>query len=60
MTADNADSSTNDDVKARMREALARKQSNDRGVEQKGHAHSKGTETHGAVGGKREFRRKSG
>ena len=60
MTADNADSSTNDDVKARMREALARKQSNDRGVQQKGHAHGKGPETHGAVGGKREFRRKSG
>lgn len=60
MAADSPNTPTTDGLKERMREALARKQSNDRGVEAKGHAHGKGPETHGAVGGKREFRRKSG
>ncbi len=49
----------NDDLKAKMREALARKQSNDRGVERKDHERGH-AEAHGPVGGKREFRRKSG
>jgi hypothetical protein len=52
-------SSQNDDLKARMREALERKQSNDRGVEHGGH--DKGhAEQHGPAGGKRVHRRKSG
>jgi len=52
-------SDQNDDLKARMREALERKQANDRGVE---HAdHDRGhAETHGPAGGKRVHRRKSG
>lgn len=50
----------NDDVRAQMRAALERKQSNDRGVEHKNHPRGKGPETHGAIGAKREFRRKSG
>ncbi len=60
MPAENAADTTNDDVRAKMRAALERKQANDRGVEHKDHAHGKGPETHGAVGAKREFRRKSG
>ena len=49
---------SNDDLLAKMREALERKQSNDRGVEhakhERGHA-----EAHGPAVSKREFRRKS-
>jgi len=56
MAADN----TTEGVRATMRAALERKQSNDRGVEHKDHARGKGPETHGAIGAKREFRRKSG
>ncbi len=56
MAADN----TTEGVRATMRAALERKQSNDRGVEHKDHARGKGSETHGAIGAKREFRRKSG
>jgi len=51
---------TTEGVRAKMRTALERKQSNDRGVEHKDHARGKGPETHGAIGAKREFRRKSG
>jgi len=54
---DGSDAS-NDDLLAKMREALERKQSNDRGVEhtkhERGHA-----EAHGPAVSKREFRRKS-
>ena len=50
---------SNDDLKAKMREALARKQDNDRGVEQRGHERGH-AEAHGPASGRREFRRKSG
>jgi hypothetical protein len=51
--------SSNDDLKAKMREALDRKQANDKGVD---HAdHDRGhAEAHGPAGGKRVHRRKSG
>lgn len=51
--------SSNEDLKAKMREALERKQASDKGVE---HAsHDKGrAEAHGPAGGKRVHRRKSG
>ena len=49
---------SNDDLKEKMREALERKQSNDRGVKherhERGHA-----ESHGPAVTKREFRRKA-
>ena len=41
MAAEENAGAGNDDVKARMREALERKQSNDRGVEHKGHGKEK-------------------
>lgn len=50
----------NDDIKARMKEALERKQANDRGVEHQDHRKEKGQETHGPLGGQHMFRRKSG
>jgi hypothetical protein len=50
---------SNDDLKAKMREALDRKKSNDQGVQQS--THEKGhAEAHGPAGGKRLHRRKSG
>lgn len=50
---------SNEDLKAKMREALERKKSNDQGVEQA--SHDKGhAEAHGPAGGKRLHRRKSG
>ncbi|HEX6515513.1 MAG TPA: DUF5302 domain-containing protein [Nocardioidaceae bacterium] len=60
MSAEQPDEPANDDVKAKMREALSRKQSHDAGVEQRGHGKKKAPHTHGPLGGKREFRRKSG
>lgn len=64
MTADAPDGQNADsqhaDIKAKMREALERKQSNDNGVSRRGHGKEKAPGTHGPVGGKREFRRKSG
>jgi hypothetical protein len=53
------DSSANDDLKAKMREALDRKKSNDRGVEQASHERGR-AESHGPAGAKRMHRRKSG
>lgn len=51
--------SSNDDLKAKMREALDRKKAADSGVEHTGH--DKGhAEAHGPAGGKRVHRRKSG
>ncbi|PPK64013.1 DUF5302 domain-containing protein [Actinokineospora auranticolor] len=49
-----------DDVKARFREALARKQA--QASSREGHAQSgsKVHDAHGKAGGKRQFRRKSG
>lgn len=52
-------SARNDDLKAKMREALQRKQGNDRGVERQGHDRGR-AEAHGPAVTKREFRRKSG
>ncbi len=51
--------SSNDDLKAKMREALERKKAADTGVERAGHDKGK-AETHGPAGGKRVHRRKSG
>ena len=50
---------SNEDLKAKMREALDRKHANDSGVD---HAdHDRGhAEAHGPAGGKRVHRRKSG
>ena len=55
-------SESNDDIKAKMLEALERKQANDRGVEGKGHRKEKGhgSDTHGPLGGVHMHRRKSG
>jgi hypothetical protein len=51
--------SENDDLKAKMREALDRKKANDQGVQQS--THDRGhAETHGPAGAKRMHRRKSG
>jgi Family of unknown function (DUF5302) len=52
----------NDDLKARMKEALERKQASDPGVEQKGHKRDKGhgPDTHGPLGGVHMHRRKAG
>ena len=60
MSADETAVPDNEDLKAKMRDALERKKSNDRGVASKGHGERGQSETHGPVGGKREFRRKSG
>lgn len=60
MAAEENAGAGNDDVKARMREALERKQSNDRGVERKGHGKEKAPETHGPMSGVRMHRRKAG
>ncbi len=49
----------NDDLKAKMREALDRKQSADPGVTHESHDRGH-AEEHGAAGGKRVHRRKSG
>lgn len=51
-----------DDLKAKMREALAKKQANDTGVAATGHRREKGQghETHGPLGGPQIHRRKSG
>ena len=49
----------NDDLKAKMREALDRKKANDQGVQQA--SHDKGhAESHGPASAKRLHRRKSG
>ena len=49
----------NDDLKAKMREALLRKQSNDRGVERVTHDRGR-AEAHGPLGGPKMHRRKAG
>ena len=51
--------SSNDDIKAKMREALDKKQANDRGVDHSDHDRGR-AEEHGPAGGKRVHRRKSG
>ncbi len=50
----------NDDLKAKMREALEKKQANDRGVDEHGHKKEHGPHTSGPQGGAKMFRRKSG
>jgi hypothetical protein len=59
MPDSNPADGANEDLKAKMREALERKQSNDRGVlhpdRDRGHA-----ESHGPAVSKREHRRKAG
>jgi hypothetical protein len=52
----------NDDLKAKMKEALERKQGNDQRVAKKGHKKEKGHagETHGPLGGVHMHRRKAG
>lgn len=52
--------SDGDDVKQKFREALERKQANAKSGESHADGRSKVNNVHGAVGGKREFRRKSG
>jgi hypothetical protein len=59
MSADDNAGSRNEDLKAKMREALSRKQSNDRGVEHKDHDRGH-AETHGPAGGPKMHRRKAG
>ncbi|HEY7595609.1 MAG TPA: DUF5302 domain-containing protein [Actinophytocola sp.] len=49
-----------DDVKARFREALERKQAQNRNGEGHADARSKVHDTHGPAAAKRQFRRKSG
>src|SRR4051794_9961354 len=49
-----------DDLKARMRAALERKQHNDRGVTSGGHKRGKAPDTHGPLGGVHMHRRKAG
>ena len=49
-----------DDLKARMREALEKKKSNDPGVAAAGHKRGKAPETHGPQGGVQMHRRKAG
>ncbi|MDQ7994168.1 MAG: DUF5302 domain-containing protein [Propionicimonas sp.] len=51
----------NEDLKARMREALARKNAgHEAGVGDDAHHKEKGAHARGRQGGSREFRRKSG
>lgn len=49
-----------DDVKARFREALERKQARTRSGEEHADARSKVHDAHGPAAGRRTFRRKSG
>ncbi|HSV38269.1 MAG TPA: DUF5302 domain-containing protein [Nocardioidaceae bacterium] len=49
----------NDDLKAKMREALDRKKENDQGVQRESHERGQ-AQSHGPAGGKRMHRRKSG
>ncbi len=52
--------SDNEDIKAKMREALDRKKPHDKGVEHEDHAKGSGANTHGPVSSDKMFRRKSG
>lgn len=60
-TSGNSSEGGSEDVKAQFLQALQRKQGHQNdGVGRSGPAGSKIHEAHGAVGGKRQFRRKSG
>ncbi len=50
----------NEDLKAKMREALERKQSHDTADQHPEHRKEKGPQTHGPVSSDRQFRRKAG
>jgi hypothetical protein len=50
----------NDDLKAKMRDALKSKQGNDKGVDDNAHRKEKAPETHGPLGGVHMHRRKAG
>jgi hypothetical protein len=55
------DNTANEDLKAKMRDALERKQSNDRGVAHTDHSEKGHAEAHGPASAKRGFtRRKTG
>jgi hypothetical protein len=51
---------SNDEIKAKMRDALAGKQGNDRGVQDQAHRKEKAPQTHGPLGGVHTHRRKAG
>lgn len=59
---DNEETAGNDDLKARMREALERKHAHTSGVDEHGHKKEKGhgPDTHGPLGGVHMHRRKAG
>lgn len=50
----------NDDIKAKMRQALDRKKPHDPGVEHAEHHEREGGGPQGAKGGEKQFRRKAG
>ena len=50
----------NEDLKAKMREALERKKAHDNGVDHAEHQKEKAPETHGPQGGVHMHRRKAG
>lgn len=50
----------NDDLKAKMRDALSKKQAHDSGVSDSGHHKQKGPGERGRQGGSSLFRRKAG
>jgi hypothetical protein len=50
----------NDDLKAKMMEALGKKKARDAGVGETGHHREKGPQERSRQGGSREFRRKAG
>ncbi|MCU0277417.1 MAG: DUF5302 domain-containing protein [Candidatus Nanopelagicales bacterium] len=52
--------SDNEDIKAKMREALERKKPHDPGVEHDEHRKEHGPHTETAKGGEKQFRRKAG
>jgi hypothetical protein len=49
-----------DDIKAKMREALDRKQANDPGVQDRSHRKQRAPKSHGPMGGVHLHRRKAG
>lgn len=55
-----ADQDPNEDIKARMREALARKQATDSSLAEGGHQKEKGPAERGRQGGGGMFRRRAG
>ena len=60
MADDSAEKSGNEDLKAKMREALERKQANDRGVPKDGPVKAKAHGSEVTGGGPKMHRRKAG